>query len=186
MSIAGIIFLGVGLSMDAFAVSLCKGISMRKPDVLYTLIISACFGAAQTLMPLLGWFLGDTLRDYVSRFAHPTAFVLLAYIGGKMILDARRDKSPEIILSNRPDLKELLMLSAATSIDALAAGVTLAFLNVNVLLSSVLIGCTTFLIFYVGVCIGYLFGTKIEKYAAQTGGMILILIGLKILIGHIF
>ncbi len=184
MGIAGIILLGVGLSMDAFAASLCKGISMKKWSPLYTAIISCCFGAAQMLMPLLGWFIGDRMREYISAFDHWIAFALLSYIGGKMIYDSCCDNSPEIKLSDSLDLKELVFLSAATSIDALAAGVTLAFLNINVIASSLVIGCTTFLISYVGVCTGYLFGAKFEKYASIAGGIILILIGLNILVKH--
>lgn len=186
MSVAEIILLGVGLSIDAFAAALCKGIAMKKWNAGYPLIIGGFFGAAQALMPIIGWFLGNNLRKYISAFDHWIAFVLLGYIGGKMIYDTLIDNKPEITLMDNVDFKEIFILSVATSIDALAVGVTLAFLNVNIILSVLIIGFTTFMLSCVGVSTGYLFGSKFEKQSSVTGGLILILIGVKILIQHIY
>ena len=185
MGVAEIILLAVGLSMDAFTAALCKGIAMKKWNAGYTVIIGGFFGAAQALMPVIGWFLGSNMKEYISAFDHWIAFLLLGYIGGKMIYDAFLDKKPEVILTNNADIKEILILSAATSIDALAAGITLAFLNVNIVMAVIIIGCTTFMLSCVGVCTGYLFGSKFEKHSSVIGGSILILIGIKTLIEHL-
>lgn len=185
MGIAEIIFLGVGLSMDAFAAALCKGIAMKKWSPAYTVIIGGFFGAAQMIMPILGWVMGSRMTKYISSFDHWTAFLLLGYIGGKMIYDSYYDNRPEITLADTVDIKEIAMLSIATSIDALAVGITLAFLQANVFMASAIIGCTTFMLSCAGVCAGYLFGTKFEKYASVAGGIILIIIGTNIFVKHI-
>ncbi len=186
MHIAEIILLGFGLSMDAFAAALGKGISLKKWDPVYTVVIGFVFGAGQMIMPILGWVAGVRLRGYIAAFDHWIAFVLLGYIGGKMICDSVSDNQPEVAFTDALDVKEIALLSVAVSIDALAAGVTLAFLNVNIVFSSCIIGCTTFILSCMGVCAGYLFGAKIERYAAKAGGLLLICIGTRILTEHLF
>lgn len=181
--------IGVGLSMDAFAVSICKGLSMRKVDKKYMLVLAAFFGGFQALMPTLGWLLGSQFQSYITAIDHWIAFVLLTLIGGKMILDVIKEKGeneevcPED--SVRIDLKEFFLLAVATSIDALAVGITFAFLQVKLVSSVTIIGCITFCFTVAGVLIGNVFGTKFKDKATILGGIILIGIGVKILLEHL-
>lgn len=186
MGFAELCFVAVGLSMDAFAVSVCKGLGMRKINRRGAFLIALFFGGFQALMPLIGWILGNSFQKYIVRFDHWIAFALLSYIGGKMICDAVGDRECEVAIPFRLDMKELLMLSVATSIDALAVGITLAFLRVNILSSVLVIGAVTFVISLSGVYIGNKFGSRFEKKAEIAGGLVLVLIGIKILIEHIF
>lgn len=177
--------IGIGLSMDAFAVSVCKGLSMTRVNRRHCLIIGLFFGGFQALMPFLGWLVGTAFADHVAALDHWIAFVLLAYIGGKMIFEALQEgsKTEEAAQSDPPlDLKELLLLAIATSIDALAVGVTFAFSGNPILPSIAIIGVTTFVISVGGVFVGNQFGTRYEKKATLAGGVILVLIGLKILL----
>ena len=181
--------IGVGLSMDAFAVSICKGLSMRKVDKKYMLVLAAFFGGFQALMPTLGWFLGSQFQTYITAIDHWIAFILLTLIGGKMILDVIKEKGeneevcPDV--SVRIDLKEFFLLAVATSIDALAVGITFAFLQVKLASSVTIIGCITFCFTIAGVLIGNVFGTKFKDKATILGGVILIAIGVKILLEHL-
>lgn len=186
MGILEILLIGVGLSMDAFAAAVCKGLNMRKVNKKYCLIIALFFGGFQALMPLVGWFLGNQFERYITSVDHWIAFVLLAFLGGKMIFEAlKKEEDDEVKLDCRLDVKELLLLSVATSIDALAVGITFAFLQVNIFEAITIIGCTTFVIAGAGVFIGNIFGSKYKQKAEIFGGVILILIGLKILLEHL-
>ena len=182
MGIFELFLIGIGLSMDAFAVAICKGLSMRRIDGRQTVTVAAFFGGFQALMPFLGWALGKQFEQYITRYDHWIAFVLLAYIGGKMLCEALRDK--EEARAANFSLRELLVLAVATSIDALAVGITFAFLKVEIGLASAIIGCTTFALSLVGVFIGNRFGSRYKQRAEAVGGIILILIGLKILLEH--
>ena len=176
--------IGVGLSMDAFAVSVCKGLGMQRVNKKQMLVIGLYFGGFQALMPLIGWFLGIRFQEYITSMAHWVAFVLLIIIGGKMIVEAIRDKDEvEIGEKDLPlNHKELLLLAVATSIDALAVGITFAFLGTPIIEAISIIGCTTLGLSMLGVVIGNFFGTLYKKKAEIAGGVILILIGLKILL----
>lgn len=188
MSFIEIFILAVGLSMDAFAVSVCKGLSVGKMKAKYALIAGAYFGGFQALMPLIGWALGTQLADFITPIDHWIAFILLALIGGKMLLDAFREGDEEDAgepKDARLDFKELLMLAIATSIDALAVGITFAFLGVNIVVAIAVIGVTTFVLSVVGVAVGHAFGARYEKGATIVGGIVLILIGCKILLEHL-
>ena len=181
--------IGVGLSMDAFAVSICKGLSMRKVDKKYMLVLAAFFGGFQALMPTLGWFLGSQFQTYITAIDHWIAFILLTLIGGKMILDVIKEKGENEEVcpddSVRIDLKEFFLLAVATSIDALAVGITFACLQVKLASSVTIIGCITFCFTIAGVLIGNVFGTKFKDKATILGGVILIAIGVKILLEHL-
>lgn len=178
-------FIGIGLSMDAFAVSLCKGLGMKKANAKAAVIIGLFFGGFQALMPFIGWLLGRQFDRYILSLGHWVSFILLALIGGKMIIEAKKDSSREVTVCFRLDFKELLALAVATSIDALAVGVTFAFLRVNILTAITIIGVTTFLISVGGVYAGSKFGSRFEKKSQIAGGVILILIGIKILFQHL-
>ena len=172
--------------MDAFAVSIGKGLGMRKLDMRQALVIAVFFGGFQALMPVIGWLLGEQFAQYVTAVAHWIAFALLAFIGGKMIWDAFHEdaEDEEEASSSSLSLRELLLLSIATSIDALAVGVTFAFLDVSIVPSVTLIGVTTFVISLAGVAIGHQFGSRWEKVSTIAGGIILIAIGVKIVLDH--
>ena len=183
MSILEILLLGIGLSMDAFAVSICKGLSAKRLQTRHYLIIGAWFGGFQALMPTIGFFLGSTFEQYITAFDHWVAFVLLSAIGAGMIKESLSKEE-----SNGNDsfsFKTMLLLALATSIDALAVGVTFAFLQVNIVSAITIIGCTTFVISIAGVYVGNVFGSRYKSRAELTGGVILILIGLKILLEHL-
>lgn len=179
--------IGVGLSMDAFAVSVCKGLGMSRLNIRQATIISLFFGGFQALMPLIGWALGSQLADLITPIDHWIAFALLAFVGGKMLWDAfhEDDEQGEEAQDAKLDLKELIMLAIATSIDALAVGITFAFLGVNIVWAIAVIGVTTFALSVVGVAVGHAFGARYEKGATIAGGIVLILIGCKILLEHL-
>lgn len=179
--------IGVGLSMDAFAVSICKGLGMEKINKKQAFTIGLYFGGFQALMPLIGWFLGIRFQQYITSIDHWIAFILLVCIGGKMVVEAVRDKHDEVIEKKDQPLnhKEMFLLAVATSIDALAVGITFAFLDTPIIEAIVIIGCTTFVLSIVGVIVGNFFGTRYKKKAEIIGGIILILIGLKILLEHL-
>ena len=183
MGIFELFLIGIGLSMDAFAVAICKGLSMRKIDVRQTVTVALFFGGFQALMPFLGWALGKQFEQYITQYDHWIAFVLLVYIGGKMLWEALHSKEEDTAPANF-SIKELLILAIATSIDALAVGITFAFLNVKIGPAVAIIGCTTFVISLAGVLIGNKFGSRYKQKAEAVGGIILILIGLKILLEH--
>ena len=185
MGFAELLLIGIGLSMDAFAVSVCKGLGMKRNIKLSAIIIALFFGAFQAIMPLIGWSLGRQFEQYIIAFDHWISFILLAFIGGKMLYETLKDNECEVALSSCLNIKELFALAVATSIDALAVGVTFAFLQINILRANVIIGITTFAISLGGVFIGSKFGSRFEKKAEIAGGVILILIGLKILLEHL-
>lgn len=187
MTLMEIFLVGVGLSMDAFAVAICKGLAMPRVNRKQTLLIGLYFGVFQAVMPLTGWLLGSQFARRVTKMAPWIAFVLLAWIGGSMIRESlskkeEEEKAEPVELRHR----ELLMLAIATSIDALAVGVSFSMveLTVPIYAAAALIGCTTFAISVAGVFVGNLFGARYKNRAEFVGGAILILIGLKILLEH--
>ena len=184
MSYIELFILAVGLSMDAFAVSICKGLSVNRLRPRHALIAGAYFGGFQALMPLIGWLLGRQFESLIKSVDHWVAFALLALIGANMIREAVKNEEENLSDSFSP--RTMFPLAVATSIDALAVGVTFAFLDVAVVPAVSFIGVTTFLFSAAGLKIGRLFGAKYKSRAELAGGIVLICIGLKILIEHIF
>ena len=185
MGIVEIILIAVSLAMDAVAVSICKGLSMKKMDWKKAIIIGLYFGLFQGGMPLIGYLLGVGFEESIKFVDHWIAFGLLAFIGGNMIKEALSKKEDGDEVDDKVDFKTMVVLAIATSIDALAVGVTFAFLNVNIILAVSLIAAITFVISCIGVKLGNVFGDKYEKKAELAGGVVLILIGLKILLEHL-
>lgn len=182
MSIFEILLLGIGLSMDAFAVSVCKGLSVGRMRVSHVMLAGLYFGGFQALMPLVGYWLGSRFQAYIASFDHWIAFVLLALIGINMIREANQEEGESDASFS---FGTMIPLAVATSIDALAVGITFSFLRVNIFLAVLLIGCTTFILSAAGVKIGNVFGLRYRKKAEIGGGVILILLGLKILLEHL-
>ena len=187
MGILELFLIGVGLSMDAFAVSICRGLCMPRINWRHAGVIALFFGGFQALMPTVGWLLGSQFAGYIQSFDHWVAFILLALIGFNMAREALspEDEEEACAVETRLDLKQLLLLAVATSIDALAVGVTFAFLDVKIGPAAAIIGCTTFALSLAGVAVGNFFGARYKKRAELTGGVILILLGLKILLEHL-
>lgn len=183
MGFAELFVLAVGLSMDAFAVSICKGLSIRALMPRHAVIVGLWFGAFQALMPLIGWLLGAAFADRIAEVDHWIAFVLLSLIGGNMIREALGKEEEDCSPSLAP--LTMLVLAVATSIDALAVGVTFAFLRVDILPAVALIGGCTFLISAAGVKVGNVFGVRYKSKAELLGGVVLVLIGVKILLEHL-
>ncbi len=183
MTLTELFILALGLSMDAFAVAVCKGLAMEKLTFGKAGIVGAWFGGFQALMPLLGWLLGSAFSRYITAFDHWIAFGLLALIGAGMIREAAKGEKSEA--DGSLGVKTMFLLAVATSIDALAVGVTFAFLNVAILPAIGFIGVVTFIISALGVKIGNVFGAKYKAKAEIAGGIILILLGLKILLEHL-
>ena len=177
--------IGIGLSMDAFAVAICKGLGMERINKRDALLLALFFGGFQALMPLTGYLLGSRFASYIERWDHWIAFVLLAFIGGNMIRESREQEEEEAKHGGSIRYRELFTLAVATSIDALAVGVSFAFLGVHIAPAVTLIGCTTFVLTLVGVWVGNLFGSRYKSRAELTGGIILVLIGVKILLEHL-
>ena len=184
-----LLLMGVGLAMDAFAVSICKGLSMKKVKWQHGAVIGLFFGGFQALMPFIGWLLGSQFEQYITKVDHWIAFGLLGSIGGKMLSEAiKGDEEEECGCcknTEKLDIKELFILAIATSIDALAVGITFAFLKYPVGKAVTIIGVVTFIISVAGVYIGNFFGSRFKKKAEIAGGIILIGIGLKILLEHL-
>lgn len=186
MGILEMVLIGVGLAMDAFAVSVCKGLSMRKINYKHAFITALFFGGFQALMPFIGWLLGTQFEKYITAVDHWIAFLLLLFIGGKMVWEVIKERNTqEEVSEEKFSYKQLVAESVATSIDALAVGITFAFLNTGIALPVAIIGIVTFLIAFLGVIIGNRFGAKFKAKAELAGGVILILIGVKILAEHI-
>ncbi len=183
MSVWELFVIAVGLSMDAFAVSICKGLSVKEANWKHCSIAGAYFGGFQALMPLIGYLLGSGFQSLITRYDHWIAFVLLGIIGVNMIRESREKGEEELAPSF--GFKAMLPLAVATSIDALAVGVTFAFLQVNILAAVSFIGVTTFLFSWAGVKVGNLFGAKFKSKAEFFGGSVLILMGIKILLEHL-
>ena len=218
MNFWSIFAFALGLSMDAFAVSVCKGLSMKKINILQMVVISFAFGLFQFLMPIIGYFLCVQFEGYIVSFDHWIAFSLLAFIGGKMVFEALKERKESLKQltqenedgknlerketevkskikcscedesrdnQNKFSIKEIIFLAIATSIDALAVGITFAFFNINIFTASSIIGLTTFVLCCIGVLIGNFFGSKFKTFAEVAGGIILILMGIKILLEHL-
>ncbi|MBR6349085.1 MAG: manganese efflux pump [Lachnospiraceae bacterium] len=186
MSIWEVLIIAVGLSMDAFAVALCKGLSMKKLSIKYGIIIALFFGVFQALMPLIGWFVSSRFEKYIKAYDHWIAFAILLIIGAKMIIDAiKESRDPEKETEFRFKVTEMLILAVATSIDALAVGVSFGLLEINIWSSISIIGCVTFILSFIGVIIGNFFGNRFRTKAEIAGGIILILLGVKILLEHL-
>lgn len=184
MGITELIVLSLGLAMDAFAVSICKGLSMKKMNWKKAIIIGLYFGGFQALMPTIGYFLSKGFENFVTSIDHWIAFILLSIIGGNMIKEAFSEESSENCNDN-VGFKTMIVLAIATSIDALAVGITFAFLNVNLILAITLIGITTFVLSIIGTKVGNVFGDRYENKAELFGGAILIFLGIKILLEHL-
>ena len=182
-----LLLMGIGLAMDAFAVSICKGLGMKKVNKKQAVVIGVFFGGFQALMPLIGWILGKQFERYITSVDHWIAFILLGFIGGKMIVESlKKEEEEEIEKSDKPlDLKEMFILAIATSIDALAIGITFAFLGTPIIEAIAIIGIVTFLISIGGVYVGNFFGSKYKNKAEFAGGLILVLLGIKILLEHL-
>ncbi len=182
MGFIELLLIAVGLSMDAFAVSVCKGLSVKKVGVKHAALAGLYFGGFQFLMPVIGYLLGFRFESVIESIDHWVAFVLLAFIGGNMIKESF-GKAEE--LNDDFGVKTMLLMAIATSIDALAVGITFAFLEVQILPAAGLIGVTTFLLSFVGIYIGNAFGTRYKSRAELAGGIILVVIGVKILLEHL-
>jgi putative Mn2+ efflux pump MntP len=183
MGLPELFLIAVGLSMDAFAVAICKGLSTRELRISHMAITGLYFGGFQALMPLVGYLLGTQFKDYIVAVDHWIAFALLSVIGINMLRESRNEHCENVGTSF--NVKNMLVLSVATSIDALAVGVTFAFLQVDIVPAVSFIGATTFILSAVGVKTGNIFGTKFKSKAEAAGGIILIAMGLKILIEHL-
>ncbi len=185
MSIAELLLIGIGLSMDALAVAICKGLSMQKQRLKGAVIVGLYFGIFQALMPLIGYLVGSQFAAQITAFDHWIAFILLGFIGGKMIKDSfGKDEGDDD--NQSISFKTMLPMAIATSIDALAVGISFAFLSVDIVPAVSLIGLTTFAISVAGVLLGKLLGKKFKARAELLGGIVLVLIGVKILVEHLF
>lgn len=184
MGLLSIVLIAIGLSMDAFAVAVCKGLKMRRIDYGKTLLIALFFGGFQALMPLIGWLLGVKFQRHIENFDHWIAFFLLAFIGGKMIYESFKADDDETM--DEFSIYELFILAIATSIDALAVGIAFAMLrDVNIFYSASIIGLITFILSAIGVAVGNKFGAVYKNKAELTGGIILVFLGFKILLEHL-
>lgn len=183
MSIFELFLLAVGLSMDAFAVSICKGLSVKALKPKHALLAGIYFGGFQALMPVIGYFAGSYFADIISSYDHWVVFVLLVFIGGNMIRESFEKEEDDV--NDSFGFQTMLLLAIATSIDALAVGVSFAFLRVNILYAASFIGIITFILSALGIKIGNIFGSRYKSKAELTGGIILILIGLKVLLEHL-
>ena len=184
MTYLELFLIAVGLSMDAFAVSICKGLSVRQLKPHHAMIAGGYFGGFQALMPVIGWLLGRQFESLIKNIDHWIAFVLLALIGANMIREAVKNEEENLNDSFSP--RTMLPLAVATSIDALAVGVTFAFLDVDIVPAVSMIGVTTFVLSAIGVKIGNVFGAKYKSKAELVGGIVLVVMGVKILIEHLF
>ena len=185
MSLLEIVLIALGLSMDAFAVSVTLGLSVKKPKPKEIIIPGLFFGSFQALMPLIGFFTGIIFAGRIQEFDHWIAFILLGFIGGKMIKDSI-SKDKEKPKESSFLVMKMLVLSIATSIDALAVGVTFAFFQINIIRAVIIIGVITFFMSMLGVKIGSIFGAKFKSKAEFFGGTVLVFLGTKILIEHLF
>lgn len=188
MSFIELFLIGVGLSMDAFAAAICQGLFMTRIKWGHALTVGLYFGGFQALMPFTGWMLGSQFADRIQQYDHWIAFILLVLIGGNMIREALSGDEEDAAQAEtdlRLDHKKLFLMAIATSIDALAIGVTFAFLETAILPAIGIIGCTTFCISVAGVAVGCWFGARYKKRAEITGGAILVLLGIKILLEHL-
>lgn len=181
MGIIELIIISISLAMDAFSASICKGLREKKINIKNSIIVSSYFGFFQSLMPILGYFLGNLLCDKIKIIDHYIAFILLFYIGISMIKEVKENND----INTEISFKEMLILSIATSIDALIIGITFSFLSINIWISITIIGIITFVLTIIGYNIGSYLGIKYQKKAQITGGLILIIMSFKILIEHL-
>ncbi len=175
-----LLLMGVGLAMDAFAVSICKGLGMKKLNKKQMVVIGLYFGGFQALMPLIGWILGSQFKKYITNIDHWLAFLLLGFIGGKMMVEAIKEwnQKEEVVADDKPlNHKEMVVLAIATSIDALAVGITFAFLDTPIVEAIMIIGVITFALSMFGVFVGNIFGSKYKSKAEFAGGLVLVLLG---------
>ncbi|MGL4337340.1 MAG: manganese efflux pump MntP family protein [Turicibacter sp.] len=184
MSMVAIILIAIGLAMDAFTVAIAKGISLKEVSTKNALRVALYFGAFQGLMPFLGWLFGLSFEKYITAFDHWIALILLSVIGGKMLLEAFKGDEENVVETDPVNHRSLFILAIATSIDALAVGISFAFLDVNILMAVCVIAGITFAISYGGVLLGKTVGPYLKNYAEIVGGIILILIGISIFIEH--
>ena len=184
MPLWSLTLIAVGVSADAFAVSLGKGLHMRRLNLRNAIIIALTFGIFQAVMPFLGWLLGTQVSQFIYQVDHWIAFGLLAIVGGKMLWEAFHESDTEKD-SDTLRVRELLVLALATSIDALAVGISFAFLSVDIVPAVILIGVTTAVLSFIGVLIGHRAGIRFKKPAEIAGGLVLIVIGVKILLDHL-
>lgn len=184
MSLIALVFVAIGLAMDAFTVAIAKGISLKKASFSQATKVALFFGGFQALMPFIGWLFGSSFEQYIKAFDHWIALILLIAIGGKMLYESFREDDVEEEDVDPLNVRSLMILAIATSIDALAVGVTFAFLNVDIVSSVLLIGIITFFISFSGVLIGNKVGEYLKNYAEIVGGVILILIGISIFLEH--
>ncbi len=182
MGFVELFILAVGLSMDAFAVSICKGLSMSRMKWKNAVLAGVYFGGFQAGMPLIGYLLGVQFENMITSVDHWIAFILLSLIGGNMIKESMGEAEE---MDEDFAFKTMVLLAIATSVDALAVGVTFAFLNVNILIAVTLIGITTFAFSFAGIKIGNVFGCKYKSKAELAGGIVLVIMGIKILIEHL-
>lgn len=182
MGLIELLLLAAGLSMDALAVSVCKGLSVEKTEIKHMAIAGLWFGGFQALMPIIGYFLGTTFMKYISSFDHWVAFGLLFIIGLNMMKESFATENEAV--SSSFGFKTMFLMAVATSIDALAVGITFALLNVNIWGAAAIIGITTFLFSAAGIKIGGIFGSRFKSRAELAGGVILIILGTKILLEH--
>ncbi|KQX06928.1 MULTISPECIES: manganese efflux pump MntP [unclassified Leifsonia] len=185
MALWSVFLIALGVSADAFAVALGKGLHMRKLDHRHAVIIALTFGLFQGVMPVVGWILGTQLEQFITEIDHWIAFGLLAIIGGKMLFDAFSKTDDDEEDDDRLRVRQLLLLAVATSIDALAVGISFAFLSVSIVEAAIVIGVTTAVLSFVGVLVGHRAGLRFRGPAEIVGGVILILIGTKILFDHL-
>ena len=187
MGIVELVLTAIGLSMDAFAVAICRGLGMRCLNLRTAAVLALFFGFFQGFMPFVGWALGTQFMWLIEPVDHWVAFVLLAFIGGKMLWEAFHEDEDDCGCADTSgvDLREFVVLAVATSIDALAAGISFAALAVDIVPTVVLIGVITFALSFAGVAVGHFFGARYEKPASIVGGVVLILIGLKVLLEHL-
>lgn len=183
MEISEVILISIGLAMDAFAVSVCKGLSMQKMNWKKAIIIGLWFGVFQAGMPVIGYFLGTKFEHLIVSIDHWIIFALLSFIGIKMIKEAFSKEAESC--NDDIGVKTMLILALATSIDALAVGITFAFLNTNIVFATLMIGVITTILSILGVKIGNKFGDKYKQKAEFAGGLILVLLGIKILLEHL-
>lgn len=183
MTYLEIFLVGLGLAMDAFAVSICKGVFIKKMNIKKCLLVATYFGIFQGLMPVIGYYLGISFDTIITEVDHYIAFTLLIFIGIGMLFEAFNDDKKN--RNNKLDFKTMIILSIATSIDALAVGVSFAFLKVNIFSSSFIIFITTFILCFFGVKIGNIFGNKYERKSQIFGGIVLIAMAIKILVEHL-
>lgn len=181
MGIIELIIISISLAMDAFSASICKGLKEKNINIKNSLIVGSYFGIFQSLMPIIGYFLGNILSDRIKSIDHYLAFILLFYIGFSMIKEVKENKE----INSNLNIKEMIMLSIATSIDALIVGITLSFLSINIWISITIIGLITFILTTIAYNIGTYFGIKYQKKAQIIGGTTLIIMSFKILIEHL-